>query len=235
MKYLTVAIIIFFGLTFYLSSCNPDDCTDGPCDRRKCKVICDSVNAAPQDLLDYFVFNEGSYWVYQLKGTDTLDTLSFAGMDSEYFEQKASCNFGIRPCEMRYSMGFDHSNLDKFPPGNLKNGSSNEGYYITYSESRDQWDVSHTAGNGGLQGSLRYFLAYPFIIDQQFEEVRFLKDTAVNISVPAGTFSCVETEIRSSSISDGIFSSMNWSKGIGLIKYTISPDQTWELINYHHN
>ncbi|MEC8692963.1 MAG: hypothetical protein VXX46_04215 [Bacteroidota bacterium] len=198
-------------------------------------MVCDSVNAAPQNLLDYFVFNEGSYWVYQLKGTDTLDTLSFAGMDSEFFEQKAGCNYGIRPCEMRYSMGFNHSNLDKFPPGNTKNNSSNEGYYITYSKSRDQWDVEHVSGTKG-GGVVGFFLAYPFVINQQFTTYRFLTDTNRSVTVPAGTFDCIITEMIPKPDYEGFYEELFFSKNIGLIRYQLSKGKgTWELINYHHN
>ena len=226
MKKTLPLILSILGLTFYLSSCGPDEGMD-------CRVVCDSVNAAPQNLLDYFVFNEGSYWVYQLKGTDTLDTLSFAGMDSEFFEQKAGCNYGIRPCEMRYSMGFNHSNLDKFPPGNTKNNSSNEGYYITYSKSRDQWDVEHVSGNKGVS-DLSYFLSHPFVPNEQYSETTFLADTAIEVSVPKGTFKCIQTKSQVAN-PEGTIMSMYWSKNIGLIKYQISTDQIWELINYHHN
>lgn len=224
MKNLIVIITILSGLTFYLSSCGPDE-------RMNCTVVCDSINSAPQDLLDYFVFNEGSYWVYQLKGTDTTDTLSFAGMDSEFFE--TGCNFGIRPCEMRYTIFFNHSNLDKFPPSNLKINSSNEIYSILYSETRDQWDVSHMSGNKGVS-DLSYFLSHPFIPSQQYSETNFLADTAIEVSVPIGTFKCIQTRSQVA-YSDVRIMSMYWSKKIGLIKYRISTDQIWELINYHHN
>lgn len=226
MRYLIFTFISFYGLTISLSSCGPDEGMD-------CKVICDKVNSAPQELLSTFVFKEGSYWVYQLKGTNTLDTLSFMGMESEYFEKKAGCNYGIPPCEMRYSISFKHSNQSKFPPGNLKNNTSNEGYYFKYSQTRDQWDVSHVAGNKGL-GSLGFFLAYPYIPNQQFEETKFLNDTASIINVPAGIFKCLQTESKVVD-PEGVIMSMYWSKGIGLIQYQISTNQIWELINFHHN
>lgn len=225
MKYLIVAIIIFFGLGFFLSSCGPDEGMD-------CKVVCDSVRSAPQDLLDYFVFNEGSYWVYQLKGTDTLDTLSFAGMDSEYFEKKASCNYGIPPCEMQYTLFLNHSNLERFPPSNLKINSSNEIFSIGYLANTDQWGVIHLSGNKGVS-DLSYFLSHPFIPNQQYTETTFLADTAIEVSVPKGTFKCIQTKSQVAN-PEGTIMSMYWSKKIGLIKYQISTDQTWELINYHH-
>lgn len=196
-----------------------------------CQVICGKINAAPQELLDFFVFKKGSYWVYQLNGTDTIDTMRFTGMDAEYFELKGGCNLGISPCEMRYRVFFNHSNLIKFPIAG--SGVSNERYSILYSQIRDQWDVTHVSGSRGLNGSLGFFLSYPLIIDQQYEEGRFLKDTSVNVIVPAGSFICNEIEIRSGVISNGLFKSMNWCNGIGLVKFIISPNQTWELINYH--
>ncbi len=203
----------------------------GP-DEKDCKVICENINSAPQELLDYYVFNKGSYWVYQLNGTDTLDTLSFGGMTREFFQINAGCNYGIRPCEMRYSVGFNHSNLTKFPPGNLKNNSSYEGYFIGYSSNRNQWDVSHVSGSGG-SGSFNFFLAYPFVIDQSFDGERFLKDTIESVNVPGGNFICVTSSRLRYSNQPYRIQSMSFSKHIGIVKYEVAINQTWELINYH--
>jgi|GEM_PF-2706832 hypothetical protein len=223
MKHLKIAFITVWGLSSFLSSCGPDNGMD-------CSVVCDKINSAPHELLDYFVFSEGSYWVYQLNGTDTFDTLTFSGIREEFFELKASCNRGIPPCEMRYSVGFNHSNLTKFPPSNVKNNSSNEGYYVAYSQNRDQWDVEHVSGNKAVS-SLNFFLAYPFEINQQYSETTFLKDTASEITVPSGTFKCIETQ---SQVADpeATIMSMHWARKIGLVHYQISIDQTWELIGY---
>ncbi len=214
---------LYLGISLLsFQNCGPED--------KDCKVICENINSAPQELLDYFVFNKGSYWVYQLNGTDTLDTLSFGGMTSEFFELNAGCNYGIRPCEMRYSVGFNHSNLTKFPPGNLKNNSSYEGYFIGYSFNRDQWDVSHVSGSG--VSDLSFFLAYPFQITQRYSETTFLKDISVQVTVPSGSFNCLQTASMVSN-PEAVIMSMYWSKKIGLVKYRISNVQTWELINYH--
>lgn len=154
-----VCLLCITLISFTITGCK-EDCTDGPCERQQCVIVCDSVNSAPEELLNYFVFNVGSHWVYQLKGTSILDTMSFAGIDSEYFEQKAECNFGITPCEMRYSVFYDHSNLVKFPPANTKINSSNEGYHFSYHSTLNQWKVSHLAGNKGV-ANLNDFLAHP--------------------------------------------------------------------------
>ena len=82
--------------------------------------------------------------------------------------------------------------------------------------------------------SLNFFLAYPFVPGQQYSETTFLGDTATKVSVPAGTFECIQTKSEVAN-PEGTIMSMNWCKGVGLIKYQISPNQTWELINYHHN
>ena len=225
MKKTLPLILSILGLSVTLSSCGPDEGMD-------CRVVCDSVNAAPQNLLDYFVFNKGSYWVYQLKGTDTLDTLRFSGYREEFFEQKAGCNYGIRPCEMRYRISYGHSNLDKFPL--TGSGVSNERYYITYSKSRDQWDVEHVSGSGG-SGSFNYFLAFPFEKNQYYEVDRYLKDTAEIVTVPAGEFKCVTSSRPTLSTKPYRIQYMSFSKNTGLIKYEIGLNQIWELINYHHN
>lgn len=220
----TFLFLVFAISGFYISSCGPDE-------ERDCQVVCDSLNSAPQDLLDYFVFNNGSYWVYRLKGTDSIDTLSFAGINSEFFELKAGCNYGITPCEMRYSMGFDHSNLDLFPPGNIKNNSSDEGYFISYLASSDQWGVSHLAGNTAVS-DLGYFLSYPFTSNQQYSETTFLAETATDISVPLGTFNCIETKSQVAD-TEAVIMSMHWAKGIGLVRYQIAADKIWELVAYN--
>jgi len=223
-----VCLLCITLISLTITGCK-EDCTDGPCERQQCVIVCDSVNSAPEELLNYFVFNVGSHWVYQLKGTSILDTMSFAGIDSEYFEQKAECNFGITPCEMRYRVFYDHSNLERFP---MHQGVSNESYSIAYSQSRNQWDVEHIS-HTKTASSLNFFLAYPFNINQQYSETTFLGDTVIEITVPSGTFKCIQTESQVAN-PEGVIMSMYWSKGIGLVQYQISTDQIWELIEYQH-
>ncbi len=131
-------LIINVAFLATLCNCGPDDSDD----RDRCVVKCDSIKTAPQELLDYFVFLKGSYWVYRLNGSDTLDTLTFAGFSEDYFELSAGCNYGISPCQKRYRIFFDHSNMQQFP---ISQGVSNERYWIEFNAASNQWSVSHSS------------------------------------------------------------------------------------------
>ena len=220
-----------FGLLLVVLPLIIFNCTDK--ENNKCTQKCDSVKLAPKELLEYFIFNKGSYWVYKLNGTDTTDTLTFAGFHEDHFELKAGCNYGMAPCQKRYRIAYYHSNLDKFPVG-TSFGKSQESYSLEFSSSSNQWMITHTSDHGGA-GSLSYFLAYPFEINQQFEQFRFLKNTSSSLTVPAGNFQCLETEMRPKPVSGRFYQSMHWGEKTGLIRYEISPNKIWALIYYHLN
>ena len=63
-------VALFFVM---LSSCKKDK-------------TCDSIKSSPQEALDYWFFGEDSYWVYQKKGTEELDTLKTTLHKKEYLE-----------------------------------------------------------------------------------------------------------------------------------------------------
>jgi hypothetical protein len=222
-------IVIKLILGVFILSITHFNCIDK--ENNKCEVKCDSIRTAPKNLMDYFIFNKGSYWVYKLQGTDTIDTLTFGGYNENYFEIKASCNYGISPCQKSYRLAFKHSNFQKFPPA-TSFGTSQESYSLEFRIGLNQWIISHHSENGG-GGTLGYFLAYPFKINQQYEEFRFLRDTSSNITVPAGKFECLETEMRPKPKYAGFYQSMYFAKRIGLIKYELSANNNiWELVNY---
>lgn len=86
-------------------------------------------------------------------------------------------------------------------------------------------------GGGGVVG---FFLAYPFELNQQFTEYRFLTDTNKSVTVPAGTFDCIVTEMIPKPDYAGFYEELIFSKNIGLIRYQLSKAQgVWELIDYH--
>lgn len=103
-KLFMLGSLLFLSLTIF--SCKEDP-----------PVSCKSVLEAPKEYLDYWYFQEGSWWVYQLEGSNPAiyDTVIVIYNKAEYPDPYDNSWGLYRTCLMHYQITLQHSNKIYFP------------------------------------------------------------------------------------------------------------------------
>ncbi|MEX0966584.1 MAG: hypothetical protein WD077_05065 [Bacteroidia bacterium] len=237
MKYL---LFFFFTAAIMASSCRkePVDC----CDDDSCPHIFDCLDDSyftdtifkPQQFLDYWYFEKGSWWVYQRMDTNATvyDTVRVIATVRNIY-----CDFNQGPvCAESALMNMRHSNSFFF-----RKDSASLSQILGSSTNFNLSDESvHSNGyihNGFLMG-VGSFFQWPIRIGDEYFHGNIVLDSNVVIT-PYGTLSnTVHIQINYSTSAGGEI----WiTRNIGFTRMKFYPPQSendlpeseWALVDYH--
>jgi hypothetical protein len=215
-KLLLKALAVFaFALCCVFLSCN----------KNKCEPCGSNYKAIPQEMKDWALFGEGSWWVYRLaEDTTVFDTVRFSSR-SDFRSNLTTCDDNSAPsigCSETITYHLKHSNKNYFSYFDevvlyYPNGG---GVFLNY--------------YGGSYGGGVIFGINPIKINEYYGNFRLI-DTFSNqnfngIKINKGFYS---STLADTSTTVKYVRDIYWAKNIGLIKVQIYPNsQTWELINY---
>ncbi|MBT4727910.1 MAG: hypothetical protein HN691_17540 [Bacteroidetes bacterium] len=161
-----------------------------------------------QEFLDYWYFQEGSWWVY--KRTDTIAEIYDTATVTENWKRFIFSKYAMPYSIERYYMDVYHSS--KY--------LAKDGQNINY-ESNQQGMLSVNYG-GGYLGS-RNFFWWPL-------EFTYVGSTTMIDSIAINTISGTYYNIAHIRSFKGYY----WiSKNFGLVKLNSYDGETWELISHH--
>ncbi|MDP2174853.1 MAG: hypothetical protein Q8K70_02975 [Bacteroidota bacterium] len=195
------------------------------CNKNQCEPCGSNYKTIPQEMRDWALFGEGSWWVYRLaEDTTVFDTVRFSSRSDfrsnlytcdDYYAPSIGCSETIT-CHWRHSNSYYFNGVDQivlfYPPGG--------GVFLYFSGS----------GYGG--GNI--FGINPIKVDEFYGNFRLI-DTFSNqnfngIKINKGFYS---STLADTSTTVKYVRDIYWGKNIGLVKVQIYPNsQTWELINY---
>lgn len=220
MKKLYLLLIISFSGVFILNSCNKDDFEpkDWP---------------IPQEVLDYYYFPTGSYWVFENDKTGEKDTLAVTKRRKYWID-------GSRGD--RYEQGdvFISSSLDGYTyqyyvmtqgsAGCIRDGANHPCYGIYCSKFK----------SGDYVGESLSF-AYPFqknysgFASAPTYNSTFVVDSFIDSIVINGDsfFKLLLISVKSSVVNQKKDTKYYWAKGAGIVqKENFTDGEIWNLINY---
>ena len=188
----------------------------------------------PQEVLDYFYFNQGSYWVYENDKTGERDTLVLV--------QNGRGLTNATPQGERYEVAYTElvSKRDGFTykygintqgsAGCIKGGSQRPCYGVTCYK----YKIGNVIGEG-MALILPFQKDYGGQANGSFTSIITMKDTLNKMTVGGKEFSDIVIVNIDPSITDNKKNfNYTWSKSVGLIKKeNISNGETWKLIQYY--
>ncbi len=224
MKKLLVLIIPLLCLTLpTLQSCKPDDdyeAKDWP---------------IPQEVLEYYYFKKGSFWVFENDKTGEKDTLRVENTNKYWID-------GSRGDKFEQGDVFIKSSLDGYTylyyvmtqgsAGCIRDGKNNRPCYSIYCS-------KYKPGNFVGEST---FLFYPFQKDYGAQADGSLLTSIVRMvekkdSMKTETLSFKEVmivNISNSIVSNRKNMNLYWAKDVGVIKKeNLTDNETWNLVRYH--
>jgi len=184
-----------------------------------CKKKCECIDELPHEFLSYWCFDQGSWWVYQLKDTtNVFDTVTIT--KSELFANGTENDGYYYPCT-------EYSNCDIIHSNSLFsdhiNNSKSEGYSSSSKGDKENYSVfvdskiyfSDFLSYSTIQGFIMENNKYWKLIDMQ------------SVQTPTNTFNNILHYVSSDSLH------YFFSKNVGIVKRITSDGNTWELINYN--
>ncbi|MCO5254149.1 MAG: hypothetical protein M9892_07300 [Bacteroidetes bacterium] len=218
------------GLGFALCAALWTGCKD----KDDCPPCGDSYKTIPQEMKDWALFEEGSWWVYRLvEDTTVFDTVRFVpNSKTFYLSNKSKCsdnNPHSVSCSETILYRLQHSNTDYFP----HHSDSTKGSY-------DEIILYYPHGGGvvieysGYYGGGVTFGINPIQINEYYGNFRLI-DTINDFKI--NNLNIVKA-FYSSTLADTIntveyIRDIYWGKSTGLLKTIIYPNsRTWELVNY---
>ena len=196
---------------------------------------CGQVSRAPAAFLAYWYFPQGSYWVYQKRGSQPVevDTVTAIYAQMRVFQPGAT-TYGLPTCTELYNYTCWHSNRRYF-----RGTSANSNYrgmeQFETQEEGGQWFVS--------QSSVDYMYAAEFYwasllrpLGQPIASAGpVLLDTTA-VRVPAGTFPR-SVHLQNTALHDSargpFVRSYHLTRGIGTTRRVYANLGTWELRSYY--
>lgn len=220
------SLIIVSILFIFLSGC-----------KQSCS--CDSYKTLPESTREWFMFGEGSWWIYRLaEDTTVFDTV----VALQYTDHSSSkhCEPEIIhaiPCAEVLNIKFSHSNAKYFPKtiGDTIHPGMSEimGFSPNFIEELLEL---RALKSGYIQGGP--FLEFPLIKGENYNGIYTLIDTFSEITVNHLQINntVAYTQYSSKGFPDDQITDIWWAKGIGLIKSIKKegrwPKTTWELVSY---
>ena len=195
---------------------------------------CGQVSKAPAAFLANWYFPQGSYWVYQKRGSQPVevDTVTAIYAQVRVFQPGAT-TYGLPTCTELYDYTCWHSNRRAFPGYSPNNGFRGLESFETQEES-GQWFVSQTSD---YMYDLGFLWSYPQRpVGQPIANTGPTLLDTIPVIVPAGTFSR-SVHLRSNATRDsarGAFlRSYHLTRGIGYTRKVYANLGTWELRSYY--
>lgn len=202
-------------------------------DKEDCPYCGSEYKTIPQEMKDWALFEEGSWWVYRLaEDTTVFDTVRRVGKINDSRSNPRKCRIIYAPADMCTEVltyNLQHSNPIYF--GTPLDSS------IRFS---DEINLYYPPGGGvflyyyggGYGGGVIFGLS-PILIGEyygNFTLIDTFSDTNFNgINVSKGFHSSIVTNIP---FNGNLMKNIYWGKNIGILKVEVPPNQTWELINY---
>lgn len=212
---------IFFLFIFTLLFIGSFSCKK----EKKCAPIPD----LPQDFLDYWFFPKDSWWVYQLKDSTLIDTLT---VKNTYVDFKDISIEGPPECVKTYNIFLTHS-ADIYKDSSVIHFASWYG--------NDQLiglGVSPDPLFAGLSG-VPFFVYYPFELGDTIHYYKedFILKNKDPLNTPYGNIidviHIVSISYVNNTIKEG--SEIWFAKNIGIVKYIPPNKDKWELLDYKIN
>jgi hypothetical protein len=189
---------------------------------------CDSVEEAPKNFLDYWFFPEGSYYVYKLRGEERYDTMRYYYVDEEYYEpyDHHSTTF---PCTKIYGVYANHSD-----PFFLNEAGDSYFLFNTYKLDDTNWYLEQSGGT--TFAAAEGLFIYPYIAGESQ-----INGNNLNIidSLPLPIDNMDEVLHIQKGIADTTkpfdpwLTDIYFKKGIGMVRFDLSSQMFWELVDYH--
>jgi hypothetical protein len=194
------------------------------CNKNQCEPCGSNYKTIPQEMKDWALFGEGSWWVYRLaEDTTVFDTVRFSSR-SDFRSNLTTCDDNHAPsigCSETITYHLKHSNKNYFsysdeivlyyPPGG--------GVFLDY--------YGGSFGGGVILG------INPIKINEYYGNFTLI-DTFKNLKINNLTFDNIfHSSIVTNNTPPGyLMKDIYWGKHIGILKIEVPPNQTWELINY---
>lgn len=234
MKKLLLITIAGFGFALYAAlwvGCkDKDDCA--PCG--------ESYKTIPQEMKDWALFDEGSWWVYRLaEDTTVFDTVRVVPNSlTDFRSNKSKCddnNSLSTKCSETLTYRLQHSNTDYFPHHADTTMGGFDEKILYYPPGGGICLLYTNAAATGTSG--RIFCINPIVIGENYGNFTLVDtfiDTHFNsIEVKKGFYSDILT--NNPPIANS-YQGVYWGKNIGLLKIQIThangETKNWELINY---
>ena len=215
MKYILIGLM----LSLILFGCKKEDPT------------CNQVREAPKEFLDYFYFNKGSWWVYQLRGTLQYDTVRVTAIEKRFHDLDTR---GLEQCVNFYSIYLTHSNQYYFQGKDFHKSaeylsarplSGTDNWYI-------QWSIFSV--NNTSPGILFH---YPYVFNEPLFQGEGMIIDEGPIYTPIQRFDSTVTVLsgRYNQTDSLIYNSIKriyLTPKVGVIRVDYLNNMTWELVNY---
>ncbi|MDP2174852.1 MAG: hypothetical protein Q8K70_02970 [Bacteroidota bacterium] len=208
------------------------------CNKNQCEPCGSNYKAIPQEMKDWALFGEGSWWVYRLaEDTTVFDTVRFSSR-SDFRSNLTTCDDNSAPsigCSETITYHLKHSNKNYFAnPFNSNLTVYDEinlyypnggGVFLRYNNGAAPGTsgvifgiapikMGEHYGNFSLIDTLNNFKFNGFLVQQAFNS----QIITTNPPIPKS------------------FDKVFWGKNIGLLKIQLThangETKTWELINY---
>ena len=197
---------------------------------------CAQMQRAPAAFLAYWYFPQGSYWVYQKRGSQPVevDTVTVIYTQVRVLQPGAS-TYGLPTCTELYDYTCWHSNRRYFRGYNPADGYRGLEYFSTQEES-GQWFVSQESRAANLS-PLGFMWSYPQRpVGQPIAHTGPTLLDTIPVRVPAGTFPR-SVHLRIPYLDDSTrvdyLYEYHLTRGIGYTRKVYANLGTWELVAYH--
>lgn len=193
------------------------------------EVKCANIAEAPDSLKNYFLFNKGTWWVYNLLGTNDTDKRTVTYFGKTTYNVIPSASYGNLPCIYYYTCMTDHTHPY------FKNSWQGFGdaFYINPLSDSTKWSITHRSQSN--TGSMQAFLIWP-IIHKNFDGIYEIDSFDAQLNINGLNLNCLKiNKIKVNASDTNAITSIYFSQGIGIVKYQIGGDKTWLLRRYKIN
>ncbi len=225
-------ILILTGFAFALCCTLWSGCKD---DCPPCGVAYKTI---PQEMKDWALFGEGSWWVYRLaEDTTVFDTVRFSSR-SDFRSNLTTCDDHYAPsieCSQTITYNLQHSNIIYFPRYNNNDTIGGFDQIVLYFRNGGGLFLNYESCIGFSNSGVVF--GFPILIGEKYN-FHCLVDTFNNFELHKKKYSNVfyTNYCKTINQNPNSIQQIYWANKIGLIKIKLINSQsklrTWELINY---
>jgi|GEM_PF-2049869 len=201
--------------------------TDPPCD-------CEEFQDISDEMKGYVDFSKGDYWVYQLEqDTAIRDTLTCT--NKRILDNKCASSQIIsgnaNPCSKIYELVLSHSNKQLFPSRSSTNDAGSEKIYVEQQPNSTIYSIKRSVKDLSSSGEQFHL---PGIDPGIYRKEGSYNYTASNIDCVNINNITYKSIVFSNLLikDDFLCDSLYLKENVGILRYTSTPTQTWELFKY---
>ena len=198
------------------------------CNRLDTSLKCSDANTIklPKDMLDFFYFKRGTYWVYQKDSTDQIDSVWVVDDNMGTEDPKSAkqdCGCGQGKCYQTAGCVFNSTESVKANRTLLKY----EFFYNIIDLKGLQSNVSETYWDGA-----RNYATYIYSNNGKFIPNPNCTESDINfITIKGFQFNdCMQLQYDKNRLN--WYKNIIYSRNIGMIKYLKYDNTTWQLVRY---